>query len=73
LKFQIASKLVVVSPRTKFVLVAGGVMVNVTRMKRIFTLIALVGLAAGVFAGCEQGGTDASSATNAPPAASTNK
>jgi hypothetical protein len=57
----------------KFVLVPAGVMVNVTRMKRILTLIALVGLAAGVFAGCEQGGTDTSSATNAPPAASTNK
>lgn len=43
-------------------------------MKRLLTLIALLGLAAGVFAGCNEGGTDNKSAdTNAPPAASTNK
>jgi predicted small secreted protein len=52
-------------------------MVKVKRtMKRLFTLIALLGLAAGVFAGCNQGGTDTSKSadTNMPPAAaSTNK
>ena len=43
-------------------------------MKRLFTLIALLGLAAGVFAGCNQSGTDSTNtSTNAPPAASTNK
>jgi len=42
-------------------------------MKRLFTLIVLVGLAVGVFAGCNQGGSDTKSTdTNAPPA-STNK
>ena len=43
-------------------------------MKRLLTLIALLGLA-GVFAGCNQGGGDTKAAdTNAPPAAaSTNK
>ena len=45
-------------------------------MKRLFTLIALLGLAVGVFAGCNQNGSDTtkSTDTNAPPAAaSTNK
>jgi hypothetical protein len=43
-------------------------------MKRLLTLIALLGLL-GVFAGCNQAGTDTTKAdTNAPPAAaSTNK
>jgi hypothetical protein len=44
-------------------------------MKRLLTLIALLGLA-GVFTGCNQSGTDASKSpdTNTPPAAaSTNK
>ena len=44
-------------------------------MKRLLTLIALLGLAVGVFAGCNQSGSDTKSAdTNAPaPPASTNK
>ena len=44
-------------------------------MKRLFTLIALLGLVVGVFAGCNQGTSDnTSAATNAPaPPASTNK
>jgi hypothetical protein len=44
-------------------------------MKRLFTLLALLGLAVGVFAGCDQSGGDMKSAadTNAPPPASTNK
>jgi hypothetical protein len=43
-------------------------------MKRLFTFIALLGLAVGVFAGCNQSGSDTTSAaTNAPPPASTNK
>lgn len=44
-------------------------------MKRLLTLIALLGLV-GVFAGCNQNGSDTtkSTDTNAPPAAaSTNK
>lgn len=43
-------------------------------MKRLFTLIALLSLV-GVFAGCNQGGSDTKSTdTNAPPAAAnTNK
>lgn len=50
-------------------------MVKVTlTMKRLFTLMALLALAAGVFAGCNQsGGDNQSSSTNAPPPASTNK
>jgi hypothetical protein len=45
-------------------------------MKRLLTLIALLGLAVGVFAGCNQSGSDTGKSmdTNAPPAAaSTNK
>jgi hypothetical protein len=44
-------------------------------MKRLLTLIALLGFVVGVFSGCSPGGGDNSSAaTNAPAApASTNK
>ena len=44
-------------------------------MKRLLTLIALLGLAVGVFSGCNQSGTDTGTKTdtNAPPATSTNK
>jgi hypothetical protein len=44
-------------------------------MKRLITLIALMVLAVGAFAGCEQSGSDAKSTdTNAPAApANTNK
>jgi hypothetical protein len=52
-------------------------MVKVKRtMKRLFTLIALLGLTVGVFAGCNQGGSGSTTSTdtNTPPAAaSTNK
>jgi hypothetical protein len=51
-------------------------MVNVKNtMKRLFTLLALLAVAVGVFAGCDHGSTDTKSAdTNAPAApASTNK
>jgi hypothetical protein len=60
----------------KFLLVLGYNLVKVkATMKRLLTLIALLGLA-GVFTGCNQSGTDASKSpdTNTPPAAaSTNK
>ncbi len=43
-------------------------------MKRLLTLMALLGLAVGVFTGCNQGGDTSKPAdTNAPPATSTNK
>ena len=51
-------------------------MVNVKNtMKRLFTLLALLVVAVGVFAGCDQGSSDTKSAdTNAPAApANTNK
>jgi hypothetical protein len=61
----------------KFLLVLIGNLVKVkATMKRLLTLIALLGLAVGVFAGCNQSGTTTgtSTDTNAPPAAaSTNK
>jgi hypothetical protein len=62
---------------SNFFLVLGRIMVKVnSTMKRLFTLLALLAVAVGVFAGCDQGGsTDTKSAdTNAPAApASTNK
>ena len=44
-------------------------------MKRLITLIALLGLAVGVFAGCNQSGSDntAANTNNPAPPASTNK
>jgi len=59
----------------KFLLVLCSKLVKVIgTMKRLLTLIALLGLV-GVFAGCNESGTSTSSTdTNAPPAAaSTNK
>jgi hypothetical protein len=60
-----------------FLLVPGLDMDKVkSTMKRLLTLIALLGLAVGVFSGCEQSSTDnkAATDTNAPAApATTNK
>jgi hypothetical protein len=59
-----------------FLLVLQGILVKVKpTMKRLITLIALLGLAVGLFAGCNQSGGDTKSAdTNAPAApAGTNK
>jgi hypothetical protein len=47
----------------------------IATMKRLFTLMALLGLAVGIFTGCNQSGGDTKSTdTNAPatPPASTN-
>ncbi len=58
--------------RQKFLLVLFAVLVNVTPiMKRLFTLIVLLGLTVGVLSGCNQGETPKPADTNAAPAAPT--